>query len=72
MPVTAYVVVITAMLASAIASGVAVAALGAGLFYASDSLIAWNRFVRPLPWAPLAIIVTYHVGQGALVLSLAR
>jgi uncharacterized membrane protein YhhN len=48
-----------------------VGAVGAVLFYASDALIAWNRFVQPRPWMPLAIIVTYHVGQAALVLSLA-
>src|SRR5207249_662545 len=35
-------------------------------------LIAWNRFVRSQPWMPLAIIVTYHLGQTGLVLSLAR
>jgi uncharacterized membrane protein YhhN len=51
---------------------VALAVGGAALFFASDTLIAWNRFVRPRPWMPLAIIVTYHVGQAGLVLSLAR
>jgi hypothetical protein len=37
---------------------------------ASDSLIAWNRFVKPLSWAPVVIMVTYHMGQTGLVLSL--
>jgi uncharacterized membrane protein YhhN len=71
-PVTAYMVVISAMVASALATGLVLAALGAVLFELSDSLIAWNRFVRPMRWAPLAIIVTYHLGQAGLVLSLAR
>jgi uncharacterized membrane protein YhhN len=71
-PVTAYVLVISAMVASALASGVALAAVGAALFFASDTLIAWNRFVRARPWVPLAIIVTYHLGQAGLALSLAR
>jgi uncharacterized membrane protein YhhN len=70
-PVVAYMVVISAMVASALAAGPVVGAVGAVLFYASDALIAWNRFVQPRPWMPLAIIVTYHVGQAALVLSLA-
>jgi hypothetical protein len=46
--------------------------VGASLFFASDSLIAWNRFVRPRAWAPVAIMVTYHLGQAGLVTSLVR
>ena len=72
LPVTAYMVVISAMVASALATGLILAAAGAVLFELSDSLIAWNRFVRPVRWAPLAIIVTYHLGQTGLVLSLTR
>jgi uncharacterized membrane protein YhhN len=71
-PVTAYMVVISAMVASALATGLVLAAAGAVLFELSDSLIAWNRFVRALRWGPLAIIVTYHLGQAGLVLSLTR
>ena len=71
-PVVAYVVVISTMVAAAVATGVALAIAGAVLFFASDTLIAWTRFVRPRPWMPLAIIVTYHAGQTGLVLSLAR
>ena len=69
-PVGAYVLVISTMVATATATGDPRAAVGAWLFYASDALIAWNRFVRPFGWALLAIIVTYHVGQALLVLSL--
>jgi uncharacterized membrane protein YhhN len=71
-PVVAYMLVISAMVSAAVATGVALAIAGAALFFASDTLIAWNRFVQPRPWMPLAIIVTYHVGQAGLVLSLAR
>ena len=70
-PVVAYMVVISAMVATALAAGPALAAVGALLFYGSDTLIAFDRFVRPRPWMPVAIIVTYHLGQAALVLSLA-
>jgi uncharacterized membrane protein YhhN len=71
-PVVAYMLVISAMVSAALATGVALAIAGAVLFFASDTLIAWNRFVAPRKWMPLAIIVTYHVGQTGLVLSLAR
>jgi uncharacterized membrane protein YhhN len=69
-PVAGYMVVIGVMVASALATGNLVAAAGAALFAASDSLIAWNRFVGALPAAGLAIMVTYHLGQALLVLSL--
>ena len=71
-PVAAYVVVISAMVSSALATTVLLAAVGAALFFASDTLIAWECFVRARRWAPLAIIVTYHLGQAGLTLSLAR
>jgi uncharacterized membrane protein YhhN len=71
-PVVAYMVVISAMVSAAAATGVALAMVGAALFFTSDTLIAWNRFVRTRRWMPLAIIVTYHLGQTGLVLSLAR
>ena len=69
-PVLAYVVVIAVMGASAVASGNVVAAVGALLFMASDSLIGETRFVQPRAWAGVAIMVTYHLGQAGLVLSL--
>ena len=69
-PVVAYMAVISVMVACAIGTGDAVANAGAALFMLSDSLIAWNRFVRPLAWAPVTIMVTYHLAQAGLVLSL--
>ena len=78
-PVAFYVAAISAMTASAIATlgrpewtarGRALAIAGALLFMGSDALIGRTRFVRPMPWAPVAIIVTYHLGQTALVLGL--
>ena len=35
----------------------------------SDATLAVNRFVRPLSWARVAIMVTYHVGQALIVLG---
>jgi uncharacterized membrane protein YhhN len=71
-PVVAYMIVISTMVTCALATGNVLAAAGAGSFFASDALIAWNRFVQPLAWAPVAIMVTYHLGQAGLVTSLVR
>ena len=46
------------------------AIVGAGLFYVSDALIAWNRFVAETRHGRVAIMVTYHLAQVGLVLSL--
>jgi uncharacterized membrane protein YhhN len=71
-PVVAYMVVLSAMFAVALATLNPLAGLGAGLFFCSDTVLAWNRFVRPLRWGPLAVIVSYHLAQALLVLSLVR
>jgi uncharacterized membrane protein YhhN len=69
-PVGAYMGVISLMLASAVGTEEPLAIGGAALFFCSDALIAWERFVRPQPWHRLAIIVTYHLAQAGLALSL--
>ena len=62
--------VIAAMVTCAVASGNVLAAAGAVLFMASDALIAETRFVGNRNWAPVVIMVTYHLGQAGLTLSL--
>jgi uncharacterized membrane protein YhhN len=69
-PLVAYMAVIAAMVTCALASGNVLAASGAVLFMASDALIAETRFVGPRHWAPVVIMVTYHLGQAGLTLSL--
>lgn len=69
-PVTAYVIVIATMVASALASGDWVAVLGALAFMTSDSIIGETRFVGPWRYERIAIMTTYHLGQALLVLSL--
>jgi len=82
-PVGIYVAVIGLMLSAAWATllrpewsawrrGLVIA--GASLFCLSDSLLARDRFVRPSRWAPVAVMVTYHLAQMALAasISLAR
>jgi uncharacterized membrane protein YhhN len=42
---------------------------GAVLFYSSDSMLAWDRFIRPLSHARLRVMVTYHLGQIGIILG---
>ena len=41
--------------------------LGAFLFCASDALLAWERFVSPVPKGKVWNIVLYHLGQIGLI-----
>jgi uncharacterized membrane protein YhhN len=41
--------------------------LGAVLFVASDVVLAWNKFVGPVRRGRLILMVTYHLGQIALI-----
>jgi alkenylglycerophosphocholine hydrolase len=70
-PVAAYLGAIMVMAILLIGTGRPWALAGAVAFVVSDSILAWNRFVRPLAWARLAIMVTYHVALVGLVLGLA-
>lgn len=72
LPVLVYVTVFVVMVASAGGTGSLVALVGALLFFYSDAVLAWNRFVRLLPFGRVVNIVPYHLGQAVLVLSLVR
>ena len=48
------------------------AALGAMTFAVSDWLIGHDRFVGPGLGGPVAVMVTYHIGQALLILGLAH
>ncbi|MDO9359815.1 MAG: lysoplasmalogenase family protein [Polaromonas sp.] len=74
--VAAYVVVIALMAAQAIGRATVLrdraavwAAIGAGFFMLSDSLLATNRFAMPLPMAQLWVLSTYYVAQILIVLN---
>jgi alkylglycerol monooxygenase len=78
-PVAAYVLVIALMAAQAIGrasvqrDGAALAvALGSGFFMLSDSLLATNRFVWPLPLSPLWVLGTYYAAQALIVAGMLR
>jgi uncharacterized membrane protein YhhN len=75
-PVLLYVLVTTAM--AGMAAGRFIqwggektlfAFVGAALFMASDTVLAFNRFVRPLRRAQTVILGTYFVAQTLIALS---
>lgn len=75
-PVALYGAVITLMLLSALltlsntqwgALASAAAALGALFFYASDIVLAWNKFIQPMPRGRMLNIGLYHIGQILLI-----
>jgi uncharacterized membrane protein YhhN len=79
MPVAIYGTVITLMLLSAVltlyradwaTSAAGWVSLGAFLFYLSDILLAWDKFVNPIKNGRLANMITYHLGQAALVVGI--
>jgi uncharacterized membrane protein YhhN len=72
--VAAYVGVISLMVAQAIGratvqknSASTAVALGACIFMLSDSLIAVNRFVQPLPLVSLWVLTSYYAAQLLMV-----
>jgi uncharacterized membrane protein YhhN len=48
------------------------ASLGALLFFLSDGILAWNKFVAPLRYGKLAVIASYHLGQVLITLGAAQ
>src|SRR5213594_1625510 len=69
-PVIVYVAVFVVMVASSGGTGSRVALAGALLFFYSDAILAWNRFVRPIRYGRVVNLVPYHLGQILLALSL--
>jgi len=77
-PVAAYTAAISLMLLAALMlplredlahNGALTIAVGAILFFVSDGLLAWNRFVRPVPRGKLWTRILYHLGQIAITLG---
>jgi uncharacterized membrane protein YhhN len=75
-PVIIYGLVISLMLYTAMAtindpdwkaSAAFFVSLGAFLFYVSDLILAWNKFVSPIRNGRVFNIVTYHLGQIGLI-----
>ncbi|HUW02693.1 MAG TPA: lysoplasmalogenase [Acidimicrobiales bacterium] len=70
-PVVVYIGVISIMVVSAAGTGRPIALVGALLFYSSDALIAWTRFIADVQYGRLIVMITYHLGQIGICLSLA-
>jgi uncharacterized membrane protein YhhN len=56
----------------AVGTGAIATALGGLLFLASDTALAYDRFVRRVPHGPLLVIVSYHLAQLLIVIGLLR
>ena len=69
-PVTAYLVVISAMTVVGVMTGRWWAIAGAAAFVVSDTVLGWRAFVREQAWMALAVMVTYHAALVGLALSL--
>jgi uncharacterized membrane protein YhhN len=70
LPVIAYLLVISTMVVVAAGAGSGWAVAGAVLFLASDTVLGWRLFVTEQPWMPVTVMVTYHLAQLLLVVSL--
>jgi uncharacterized membrane protein YhhN len=80
LPVLAYTIVISVMLISALftmlrgswpAAQALLVSAGAALFFLSDAILAWNRFVAPLPRGRVWNMMSYHLGQMTIALGAA-
>ena len=71
-PVALYMAVISTMVILAAGTAEPLATAGAAIFFASDAMIAWDRFVQPFRWARPLIMATYHIAQALLVVALTR
>lgn len=76
MPILVYSIMISLMVLSAMlkltdvnwkAGAALLVSAGAFLFYISDIILAWNKFVAPIPHGRISNIAAYHLGQIALI-----
>ncbi|MEZ5098159.1 MAG: lysoplasmalogenase family protein [Nocardioides sp.] len=66
-PVAAYMLALGGMEVVAWGVGMWQIALGATFFVISNTVLGINRWVRPLRYGPVAVIVAYHLAQGLFV-----
>ena len=78
LPVLVYTIVISLMLLSALFTFLRpewsflpsiIVSFGALLFLLSDTFLAWNKFVTPLRFGNLLVIINYHIGQMLIILG---
>lgn len=77
-PIIVYGIVISIMLLSALikltdtswnAGAALLVAAGAFLFYVSDIILAWMKFISPVQYGQIYNMVSYHLGQIALIVG---
>ncbi|MCA9582382.1 MAG: lysoplasmalogenase [Myxococcales bacterium] len=68
-PVVAYMMVIAAMALVAFWTGRLPIVLGAVLFVTSDTILGFTRFVRPVAFGRVGVMITYHLAQGLFAWS---
>jgi uncharacterized membrane protein YhhN len=68
--IAAYAAVLGAMAALAVGTASPLTAAGGLLFLASDTIIAWERFVARIRNGPVLVIVSYHLAQLCIVAGL--
>lgn len=61
-----YAVLISLMLFSALLQRSSLYAIGAVLFVFSDFILAWHRFVEPVPYRNYFVLITYFLAQWCL------
>ena len=64
--VSIYAILICTMLVSAMLQRSSLFALGAILFVFSDFILAWNKFVEPVPYRHYLVLVPYFLAQWFL------
>lgn len=64
--VSIYAILICTMLVSAMLQRSSLFALGAILFVFSDFILAWNKFVEPVPYRYYLVLVPYFLAQWLL------
>ena len=67
-----YTIVICCMLVMALLQRSSLFALGAVLFVFSDFILAWNRFVEPVPYRNYLVLVSYYLAQWLLFVRSTR
>jgi uncharacterized membrane protein YhhN len=65
-----YAAVLGAMAVLAVGTTAVLTAVGGLLFLGSDTVLAWERFVKPIRSGQVIVIVSYHLAQALIVLGL--
>ena len=77
-PVMAYATILSVMWLAALSTlyrpdwlrpAAILASIGGGLFFFSDSVLVYNRFVRLIVYGDIAVMVSYHLAQISIAMA---